>query len=264
MKDYLSIGKVSKLRNVSIKSLRYYDEIGILKPAYINEQTNYRYYTNNQLYVLDAITFCLELGIPLRDFSKYVEKDTLNFQKLLYDGKELAEQKIKGIHSCFEKLQTALAHFESEPIHNAIPESFYSHPVKQRNVLTMKLEAKLDKAAYSPAILHLFILAQLLGLEASYPSGLLYEYKNNKILERYIFIQVKPLADCIDKRLRVIPGGNYICHQVKEHSIEDALQIFQEIPALKNSFFIIESDIIENSHKKDGNSLELQLFQSKC
>ena len=36
MNQYLSIGKVSKMKNVSIKSLRYYDKIGILKPAFIN------------------------------------------------------------------------------------------------------------------------------------------------------------------------------------------------------------------------------------
>ena len=47
MSQYMSIGKVSKLKNVSIKSLRYYDQIGILKPAFVNTETNYRYYTEN-------------------------------------------------------------------------------------------------------------------------------------------------------------------------------------------------------------------------
>ena len=54
MSQYMSIGKVSKLKNVSIKSLRYYDQIGILKPAFVNTETNYRYYTKDQLYLLDA------------------------------------------------------------------------------------------------------------------------------------------------------------------------------------------------------------------
>ena len=49
MSQYMSIGKVSKLKNVSIKSLRYYDQIGILKPAFVNTETNYRYYTEDQL-----------------------------------------------------------------------------------------------------------------------------------------------------------------------------------------------------------------------
>ena len=64
MNQYLSIGKVSKMKNVSIKSLRYYDKIGILKPAFINAETNYRYYTEEQLYLLDAVTLCIKLGIP--------------------------------------------------------------------------------------------------------------------------------------------------------------------------------------------------------
>ena len=50
MNQLMSIGKVSKLKNVSIKSLRYYDQIGILKPAFVNAETNYRYYTKDQLY----------------------------------------------------------------------------------------------------------------------------------------------------------------------------------------------------------------------
>ena len=71
MKGLLSIGKVSKLKNVSIKSLRYYDEIGILKPAFINTETGYRYYLANQLFIIDAISLCLELGIPLKDLDSY-------------------------------------------------------------------------------------------------------------------------------------------------------------------------------------------------
>ena len=41
MSQYMSIGKVAKLKNVSIKSLRYYDQIGILKPAFVNTETNW-------------------------------------------------------------------------------------------------------------------------------------------------------------------------------------------------------------------------------
>ncbi len=105
MSQYMSIGKVSKLKNVSIKSLRYYDQIGILKPAFVNTETNYRYYTNEQLYLLDAITVCIKLGIPLKDLNNYVESSSINLQKLLYDGKILAEQKIMDIHNCLATLQ---------------------------------------------------------------------------------------------------------------------------------------------------------------
>ncbi|RND01213.1 MerR family DNA-binding transcriptional regulator [Lysinibacillus halotolerans] len=50
-----SIGEVSKLMNISIKALRYYDKIGLFKPAYVDPNSNYRYYSDFQLYRLDLI-----------------------------------------------------------------------------------------------------------------------------------------------------------------------------------------------------------------
>ena len=43
------IGDFSKKVNVSVRTLRYYDEIGILLPAEIDLFTNYRYYTDEQI-----------------------------------------------------------------------------------------------------------------------------------------------------------------------------------------------------------------------
>ncbi len=108
--DYLSIGKVAKLKNVSIKSLRYYDRIGILTPAYVDKVSKYRYYTREQLYLLDAIRLCLALGIPLRDLNRYVQEDhTVNLQNLLYDGKEMAEKRLREIQEALSTLQDTLA-----------------------------------------------------------------------------------------------------------------------------------------------------------
>ncbi|MCL2222593.1 MAG: MerR family DNA-binding transcriptional regulator, partial [Oscillospiraceae bacterium] len=44
----LSIGDISKFTGVSIKALRYYERIGILKPAYVDPDSLYRYYNFNQ------------------------------------------------------------------------------------------------------------------------------------------------------------------------------------------------------------------------
>ena len=45
MQKLLTIGLFSKITNISIKSLRYYERIGIFSPAYIDEKTGYRYYS---------------------------------------------------------------------------------------------------------------------------------------------------------------------------------------------------------------------------
>ena len=45
----LKIGLFSKLSRVSIRMLRYYDEMGLLHPAYIDPESDYRYYREDQL-----------------------------------------------------------------------------------------------------------------------------------------------------------------------------------------------------------------------
>lgn len=87
MKEYLSIGEAAKLKKITIKALRYYEKIGIFVPAYINEETGYRYYKMEQMVVLDFILTCLDLGIPLKQFPAYLEKDgVLDIARILQDG----------------------------------------------------------------------------------------------------------------------------------------------------------------------------------
>ncbi len=55
------IGEFSELTGLSVKTLRFYDELGILKPGYIDEFTNYRYYTEdnyNQALVINDLKRC--------------------------------------------------------------------------------------------------------------------------------------------------------------------------------------------------------------
>ena len=52
----LKIGDFSKLSRVSIRMLRHYDDIGLLKPAEIDEFTGYRYYHEQQLFAVGRIT----------------------------------------------------------------------------------------------------------------------------------------------------------------------------------------------------------------
>ena len=49
MDGYMTIGEVAKVKQISIKALRYYEKIGILKPAYCDPDTGYRYYKNEQM-----------------------------------------------------------------------------------------------------------------------------------------------------------------------------------------------------------------------
>ena len=63
----LKIGEFSKLSRVSVRMLRHYDEIGLLKPAEIDRFTDYRYYREDQLPIAGRIAAMKDMGFSLAD-----------------------------------------------------------------------------------------------------------------------------------------------------------------------------------------------------
>ena len=63
----IRIGDFSKLSRVSVKTLRYYDEMGLLQPISVDRFTGYRLYEYSQLSVLNRILALKEIGRLLDD-----------------------------------------------------------------------------------------------------------------------------------------------------------------------------------------------------
>ena len=91
----LKIGDFSKLSRVSIRMLRHYDDIGLLKPAEIDDFTGYRYYREEQLFIIGRITALKDMGFALTDIIRileiYDDKDKLD-DYLIARQKELSDQ----------------------------------------------------------------------------------------------------------------------------------------------------------------------------
>jgi DNA-binding transcriptional MerR regulator len=69
------IGEFSKLTRMSVKALRFYDEVGLLKPTYVDRDTGYRYYSATLLPRLNRILALKELGLPLVEIVHLLEGD---------------------------------------------------------------------------------------------------------------------------------------------------------------------------------------------
>jgi DNA-binding transcriptional MerR regulator len=70
------IGEFSLIAQVSGRLLRYYDEIGLLSPEYIDPQTGYRYYSAKQLPRLNRILVLKELGLGLDQIARLLDQGT--------------------------------------------------------------------------------------------------------------------------------------------------------------------------------------------
>ena len=71
-----TVKEVSMITGVSIRTLRYYDEIGLLKPTELTE-SGYRLYDNKALEKLQEILFFRELEIPLTDIKKIMDAQNM-------------------------------------------------------------------------------------------------------------------------------------------------------------------------------------------
>ncbi len=76
------IGLFSRLNKVSIKTLRYYDNKGILKPAHINEENGYRFYSADQMVILNKIIRLKGLDFSLDEIS-FILKEDVALDKML-------------------------------------------------------------------------------------------------------------------------------------------------------------------------------------
>ncbi|MCK4450116.1 MAG: MerR family transcriptional regulator, partial [Anaerolineae bacterium] len=67
------IGDFSRISQVSVKTLRYYDEIGLLKPAHVDRFIGYRYYSVDQLGRLHRILALKGLGLSLEQVTRLLD-----------------------------------------------------------------------------------------------------------------------------------------------------------------------------------------------
>ena len=87
-----TVKDVAEISGVSIRTLRYYDEIGLLKPTQITE-AGYRLYDNKALEKLQEILFFRELEIPLVEIKNIMENPNYDKEKILATQKALLEKK---------------------------------------------------------------------------------------------------------------------------------------------------------------------------
>lgn len=96
-----TVKDVSEITGVSIRTLRYYDEIGLLKPTELTK-AGYRLYDNKALEKLQEIMFFRELEIPLIDIKKIMDNPNYDKEQALLAQKSLLEQKQNRLNGIIE------------------------------------------------------------------------------------------------------------------------------------------------------------------
>ena len=103
MRENYKISEIAKIFNISRRTLIYYDEIGLFKLSYIDEENGYRYYSGHQIYVLRFIIALKNSGFSLNEIKKYTScKNIEDSQNFLENKIEIMEKKIESMKSSIQ------------------------------------------------------------------------------------------------------------------------------------------------------------------
>lgn len=106
------IQETAKLSGVSVRTLHYYDKIGLLKPQ--KRDNSYRTYSQEDLDKLQTILFYKYLGFPLKQIEQLLKQPDVDRLKTLTEQRELLRQEKKRLTVLLETLDKTIAHEKGE------------------------------------------------------------------------------------------------------------------------------------------------------
>ncbi|MGN1382503.1 MAG: MerR family transcriptional regulator [Eubacterium sp.] len=210
--NYLSIGAVARLKKISVKALRYYEQIGIFTPAYINPETGYRYYSIEQMYILDIILACVELGIPLKKFQSYITEDhSIDLKHMVNDGIKYVNQATDRLLQIENKLHNISDHLmESSHLEQHKQQDNKQFPLRYLFVKPVESES-LARKQYLLYMSELYMQMEELGYSNKYHQGILYQ-KISDSTQCYIYYEIeRPRTLSKEEKgdILLLPAGIY-------------------------------------------------------
>lgn len=142
----IRIGDFSKLSRVSVKTLRYYDEMGLLKPVSVDVFTGYRLYEYSQLSVLHRILALKDLGFSLEEIGRLLD-DGLSVEQMrgmLKLRQTEARQRLCEEAERLERIESQLRQIEQE-------DSVSKYDVVIKNAEEIKVASVRDVVPTPPA-----------------------------------------------------------------------------------------------------------------
>ena len=108
-----TVNKLAQIAHISVRTLHYYDEIGLLKPSAI-QSNGYRVYEERELLLLQQILFFRELDFPIEEIKRILSSPTFDIRRALRDHRVLIELKKKRLTGLLKTIDTTLNNLEKQ------------------------------------------------------------------------------------------------------------------------------------------------------
>jgi len=222
--ELLSIGEFAKYSDRSIKSIKYYEQLGFLMPALIDPETNYRYYHPDQIALLEIAQFCTELDIPLKDVSHFLDdKMRLKAALFLSEAKKIAEHKLLEIQKTLKAIAFHEDQLEKVESHKINPTP-YESKMPERYFFTTPYMETTSIPEFRKAMLYTFNTLHKQGVsneEVFEMENGIYSDCNGSEVKKYFFVELPHPYPKLGDAVKIILAGCYVCKQSDGSMIND-------------------------------------------
>lgn len=225
-----TIGEISKIKNITTKALRFYDDIGLLKPHWVDPENQYRYYHPDQLMHIDIIKAARNLEIsPNELVPLFVRHDSAGLADLLQTQREKALEKLQKLQNVI----TGIDHIRNNLMiaeKSILCTSVYTREIPKRHVLVTPWNEGMDPQTIIKAFSALDILVDELGGIATYESGFLYKISEGGTWPDKLYTVVASPAE--SEQSGIIPAGTYLCVCFTEENAEERQNLLNKYIAV--------------------------------
>lgn len=226
----LKIGEFSKIGQVSVKTLRYYDRMGLLKPAHIDRYSGYRYYSLEQLVRLNRILALKDLDFSLDQIAELLKVDLSSeaLHNMLHNKALELRDRIQDDHTRLLRVENRLKSIREPNLFNQSPVVLKSAPNQKvatiREVLP-RMDQLSDWQNGTRNAIHQYL--NRLGMRAKGPDILIYhqdEYRETDLDVEVGTILTNPIsvAGQLEAKegvkVHTLPGANYLATSVISES----------------------------------------------
>lgn len=106
-----TVTKLAKISGVSVRTLHWYDEVGLLKPAYHGDN-GYRYYEEEQLLILQQILFFRELGFELKQIQKILKRGDFDKIVALSSHRQILQKNLARTRQLIKTIDETIEHLK--------------------------------------------------------------------------------------------------------------------------------------------------------
>lgn len=212
------IGKVAKITGVSVQTLRYYSNIGLVSPSYVNPNTGYRYYSVDQLHFIDRIKYLQKFGLNLEEIQTILCQNDISFLiEKLDERKQYFQAELNKIRDIIDSIDWYKNYF-SYVNPEKLDSNCYTRHIEKRYILVAKCFENEPSHAYHVRLNKIKSSPPFKDLAFNRQFSYILDFKSlmEGTLKPYylgMFLRDKPPID--SPNVLEISEGEYLCQKAR-------------------------------------------------